>query len=140
MDEGPGIFINGGVPIKYSVDVSARYGWFPNGPDYFGADVKWLFREMRRQYFTLSTGLHYFYDLGFDLTGVYTYTVSHSLNLAAGLDFDLSFNPDMDRMFWLPLNIGYNADDRVYFYLEYDLPVSEMSWDIIAAGITFVIR
>jgi len=140
MDEGPGIFAIAGFPINYSYDVNFRYGWFPNGPDYFGANIKWLFREQRRQYFTASTGLHYFYDMGFDLTAIYTYTVSYSFNLAAGLDFDLSFNQDIDRYFWLPLNIGYNIDDRIYLYLEYDLPVSEMSWDILSAGATFVIR
>jgi len=140
MDEGPGIFINGGFPMNYSYDVNFRYGWFPNGPDYFGADIKWLFREQRRQYFTAVAGLHYFYDFGLDLTGVYTYTVNYNFNLAAGLDFDLSFNPDMYRYFWLPLNVGYNADDRLYFYLEYDLPVSEMAWDIVALGLTLVIR
>ncbi len=140
MDEGPGIFLSSGFPINYSYDVNFRYGWFPNGPDYFGADIKWLFREQRRQYFTMAAGLHYFYYMGFDLTGVYTYTVNYWLNLAVGIDFDLSFNTFIDRMFWLPLNVGYNADDRIYFYVEYDLPISEQAWDILAVGATFVIR
>jgi len=142
MDEGPGIFINGGFPVNYSYDLSFSYGWFPNGPDYFSADLKWLFREQRRQYFSAIIGMHYFYEIGLDATAVYTYTVNYNLNLATGLDMDLNFNniSGTYSCFWLPLNIGYNADDRVYFYVEYDLPVSEWAWDVVALGATIVIR
>ena len=41
---------------------------------------------------------------------------------------------------WVPLNIGFNANEILFIFAEYSLPVSDRSWDIMAIGSSVVIR
>ncbi len=57
-----------------------------------------------------------------------------------GLDMDLSFATEMNPRFWVPLNVGFNINEMMFLYAEYNLPVSERAWDIVAVGATLVLR
>jgi hypothetical protein len=75
-----------------------------------------------------------------DLTGLFTYMLKYEINLSIGLDFDLSFAEDMNPRFWIPLNVGFNINEMFFLYAEYDLPVSDLSWGIVAIGANLVLR
>ena len=77
-------------------------------------------------------------QFGFDLTGLFTYAPRYYLNLSVGLDMDLSFASVVNPRFWVPLNVGFNINEMIFIYAEYNLPVSERSWDIVALGSNFI--
>ena len=137
---GPAIGINGGYGLQYSLDVNARYIYFQNGRDYFGVDLQYLLHEARFSYFSVIAGLHRWDEYGFDLTGLYTYAPRYDFNFSVGLDMDLSFATEINPRFWIPVNVGYNLNEMMFIYAEYNLPVSERSWDIMALGINFILR
>lgn len=141
FDAGGAAFaLNGGYGLQYSIDVNARYVYFMNGPDYIGIDMQYLLHEARQTYFSVIAGLHKWDQFGFDLTGLYTYSPRYFLNLSVGLDMDLSFATVVNPRFWVPVNVGLNVNEKMFVYVEYNLPVSERSWDIVALGVNFVIR
>lgn len=137
---GPSISVSGGYGLQYALDVSARYLYFHNGPDYVGVDMQYLIHESRFSYFSAMAGVHRWDNYGLDLTGLYTYSPRYYLNLSVGLDFDLSFASVMRPRFWVPLNAGFNVTEMMFVFVEYDLPVSQLSWDIFAVGINFIFR
>lgn len=137
---GPAIGISGGISHTYDVDFGARYLLFVNGPDYIGVDVQWLVQERRRSYFSLIGGLHYWEFMGLDATGLFTYNPRYEISLTTGLDFDVSFSAVPNPRFWIPLNFGYNLNDKVFLFAEYCLPISERSWDIFSAGANFIMK
>lgn len=137
---GPSIAINGGYGLLYSLDVNARYIYFFNGVDYIGVDVQYLIHEARMSYFSVIGGLHKWDDFGLDATGLFTYMLRYEINLSVGLDFDLSFAAEANPRFWVPLNIGLNIDEMFFLFAEYDLPVSERAWGIVAIGANVVLR
>lgn len=137
---GASVALNGGYGLLYSLDVNARYVYFFNGADYYGVDVQYLIHEARKSYFSAIGGLHYWDDFGLDLTGLFTYMLQYEINLSIGLDFDLSFASQMNPRFWIPLNVGFNIDEMVFLYAEYNLPVSERAWGIVAIGANVVLR
>ena len=132
--------LSGGYGVQYSIDLNARYVYYMNGADYIGVDIQYLLHEARQSYFSVIAGLHKWDEFGFDLTGLFTYAPRYFFNLSVGLDMDLSFATELNSRFWLPLNVGFNANEQIFVYLEYDLPVSERAWGIAALGINFVIR
>jgi hypothetical protein len=137
---GPSIAINGGYGLLYSLDVNARYIYFFNGADYIGVDLQYLIHEARMSYFSVIGGLHKWDDFGLDATGLFTYMLRYEINLSVGLDFDLSFAAEANPRFWVPLNIGFNIDEMFFLFAEYDLPVSERAWGIVAIGANVVLR
>lgn len=137
---GASFALNAGYGIQYSIDVNARYVYFMNGTDFIGIDLQYLLHEARYSYFSVIAGLHKWDQFGFDLTGLFTYSPRYFLNLSVGLDFDLSFATEVNPRFWIPLNVGLNLNELIFVYAEYNLPISERSWDIVALGINFVIR
>jgi len=137
---GPSIGVNAGYGLQYSLDVNARYVYFFNGPDYFGIDLQYLLHEARYSYFSAIAGLHRWEEYGFDLTGLFTYSPRYFLNLSVGLDMDLSFATEINPRFWLPVNIGLNINDLTFLYTEFNLPVSERAWSIVALGASFIFR
>jgi hypothetical protein len=137
---GASFALNGGYGLLYSLDVNARYIYFLNGPDYIGVDAQYLFHEARKSYFSVIGGLHKWDQFGMDLTGLFTYTPRFEISLSTGLDFDLSFASVINPRIWVPLNVGFNINELVFIFAEYDLPVSERSWDILAIGANVVIR
>jgi len=137
---GPSIALNAGYGIQYSLDVNARYIYFFNGPDYIGVDAQYLIYEARQSYFSAIAGLHKWDEFGLDLTGLFTYAPRYFMNFSLGLDMDLSFATEVNPRFWIPLNVGFNLDERFFVYLEYNLPMTERSWDIVALGINYIIR
>ncbi len=139
-NEGPAVAITGGYGLLYSLDIGARYIYFANGADYFGIDMQYLLHEARQSYFSAMAGLHKWDQFGIDLTGLYTYTPRYLVHFSVGLDFDLSFASELNPRFWVPLNAGLNVNEMMFVYLEYNLPVSERAWDIVALGINLIIR
>jgi len=137
---GTSIALNGGYGLLYSLDVNARYIYFFNGADYIGVDAQYLIHEARKSYFSAIGGFHYWDDFGMDLTGLFTYMLRYEINLSIGLDFDLSFAEDLNPRFWIPLNVGFNINEMFFLYAEYDLPVSDLSWGIVAIGANLVLR
>ncbi len=137
---GPAVGVSGGYGLLYSLDVNAKYIYFQNGADYVGIDMQYLLHEARESYFSVIGGLHKWDQFGFDLTGLFTYTPRYSFNFSAGLDIDVSFAAEMNPRFWVPLNMGLNVNEMMFIYFEYNLPVSERAWDIVALGINFIIR
>lgn len=144
---GPAFMLNAGYGIGYDVDMEVKYGYY-TGWDYekldevnhyFGLDVQYLFRETRNNYFSLHGGIHKWEEYGLDGTITFTHTPQYWLNLSAGLDIDMDISV-VELRAWIPLNVGINFDDRYYIFLEYDLPATERSWDIIGLGITFIFR
>ena len=137
---GLAVFASAGYGLQYSVDLSVKYGYFVNGTDYASVDLQYLIHETRQSYFSVIAGLHRWDAYGFDLTGIYTYAPRYWLNLTAGVDMDLSFASDVNPRFWVPLNVGFNLGEVMFLFLEYNLPVSERAWDIVALGVNFIIR
>jgi hypothetical protein len=137
---GASIALNGGYGLLYSLDVNARYIYFFNGADYIGVDAQYLIHEARKSYFSAIGGFHYWDELGMDLTGLFTYMPQYEINLSIGLDFDLSFAEDMNPRFWVPLNVGFNINEMFFLFAEYNLPVSEFAWGILAIGANVVLR
>lgn len=137
---GPSIAVNGGYGLLYSLDVNARFIYFINGPNYYGADVQYLIYEARQTYISVLGGLHYWDVFGADFTGFFTYTPRFEWSLSTGLDIDLSFAAEMNPRFWIPLNVGYNINELVFLFAEYNLPISDRSWDIFAIGANFILR
>jgi hypothetical protein len=137
---GPSVAINGGYGILYSLDVNVRYIYFINGPDYIGADAQYLVYEARKTYVSLIGGLHHWDYFGGDLTGLFTYTPRYEVSLSTGLDFDISFTDVPNPRLWIPLNVGYNINEWLFLFAEYNLPISDRSWDIFALGANFIFR
>ncbi len=137
---GPSFSLSAGYGILYAVDLSARYVYYLNGPDYVGIDLQYLLHESRFSYFSAMAGVHRWDDYGLDLTGLYTYSPRYFLNLSVGLDMDFSFASVVRPRFWVPLNAGFNVTEMIFFFVEYDLPVSQLSWDIFAVGANFIFR
>lgn len=137
---GPAFALSGGYGIQYDIDISAKYIYFVNGVDYIGVDIQYLAYEARRSYFSVIGGLHYWDYFGCDITGLFTYTPRYAVSFSGGLDLDLSFYEVVNPRLWVPLNIGFNVNDRLFLYAEYSMPVSERSWDIMAVGANWIIR
>lgn len=137
---GASFALNGGYGLLYSLDVNARYVYFMNGTDYIGVDVQYLVHEARKSYFSVIGGLHKWDQFGCDLTGLFTYLPRYAVNFSIGLDIDLSFASEMNPRFWVPLNVGFNLNEMLFLFAEYNLPVSDRSWDIVALGLNLVIR
>jgi hypothetical protein len=137
---GMAYFLNAGYGLQYSLDLNVKYGYFVNGTDYASVDLQYLLYETRQSYFSVIAGLHRWDEYGFDLTGIYTYALRYWVNFTVGLDMDLSFATEVNPRFWVPLNVGFNANEVMFIYLEYNLPVSERAWDIVALGVNFIIR
>ena len=140
FDQGMGYYIHAGYGIDYQVDVNFKYTHYPMSKDYIGVDLQYLFHESRQTYFSVISGLHRWDEIGFDLTGLYTYMVRYWINFSAGLDIDVEFNEEIDRRFWIPVNVGFNAGEWLFVYLEYNLPANEQAWDMVAVGANFIIR
>jgi len=137
---GASFALNGGYGLLYSLDLNARYIYFVNGTDYIGIDAQYLVHEARKSYFSVIAGLHMWDQFGFDLTGLFTYMPRYEVNLSVGFDMDLSFAEDVNPRFWIPVNIGFNVNELVFLFAEYDLPVSDLSWGIVALGANLVLR
>ena len=137
---GMSFYANAGYGLQYSLDLNLKYGYFVNGTDYVSVDMQYLLYESRQSYFSIIAGLHRWNEFGFDLTGLYTYSLRYWANFSVGLDIDVDFATDLNPRFWVPLNIGFNANELMFIYLEYNLPVSERAWDIVALGANFIIR
>lgn len=138
--DGPSFMLHGGYGIQYSLDVNLKYIYYVYGKDYIGVDMQYLFYETRKSYFSVITGLHMWNDFGFDLSGVYTYSMRYWLNFSVGLDMDLSFAEDVSPRFWVPLNAGFNVSEELFMYLEFNFPVSERAWTMVSLGANYVFR
>ena len=139
-NEGMSAYLHAGYGIQYSLDVNLKYHYYANGKDYVGVDLQYLFYETRKSYISAITGLHYWENLGFDLTGVYTYDMRYWLNLSLGLDMNLDFTSDVNPRFWVPLNLGINVTEQIFTYAEYCFPVSERAFGVVSIGANFVFR
>jgi hypothetical protein len=137
---GPSIAVNGGYGLLYSLDVNARYIYFINGPDYIGVDAQYLVHEARKSYFSVIGGLHYWEKFGADVTGLFTYSPRYEVSLSIGLDIDVSFASEMNPRLWIPLNVGFNINEMIFLFAEYNLPISDRSWDIFAVGANVILR
>ncbi len=146
--DGMSFMAMAGYGLGYDVDVSLKYAYFSDvtinngtiaGPDYFGAELQYLFRETRKSYYSFYGGIHKWKEYGLDLTVAYTNTPEYWLNLSFGLDLDIDIS-ELELRAWIPLNVGINFDDRFFLFFEYDLPATERAWDIIGGGMTFILR
>jgi hypothetical protein len=136
---GMSYFVFAGYGIGYDIDVNLRYGIYED-TDYIGVDMQYLFRETRRSYFSIFGGLHKWNEFGVDLTGSYTYSPQYWVNFSTGLDLDVDLGTEIEVRGWVPLNAGFNATEHIFVFVEYDLPVTERSWDILSLGMNFIIR
>ena len=149
-DQGGAIAIGltGGYGIQYSLDLGVKFNYVIDGTIYFGVDVQYLAYETRNSYFSVIVGLHMWDGYGADLTGLFTYALNYNINLSVGLDMDVDYFSDyyetgeskVGTRFWLPLNVGFNINEVVFLYAEYDLQVSQWSWGIAAIGANFIFR
>ena len=128
-----------GYGIGYDIDLSVKYGYY-NGPDYFAADLQYLFRETRQSYYSFIGGIHKWEEYGLDLAVTYTHTPQYWANLSVGLDMDVDVTNELELRAWIPLNFGINFDDRYFIFFEYNLPANERAWDILAVGVNFIFR
>ncbi|MCP4314187.1 MAG: hypothetical protein GY790_23285 [Bacteroidetes bacterium] len=136
--------VSGGYGLQYSLDLNAKFVYVMGGEPFFGADLQYLIHESRNSYFSVIGGLHYWDNFGVDLTGLFTYSLSYDINVSAGLDLDVNYDPAMSNnvrtRVWLPLNIGFNISDYTFLYAEFDLQVSQWAWGIVAVGANFIFR
>ncbi len=144
-DEGAlAIGLSGGYGINYSLDINAKFIYVMNGMPFFGVNLQYLLYETRKSYFSMSAGVHYWDNVGVDLTGLFTYSPRYHINLTAGLDLDVNYDPAMDNKIrarvWLPVNVGFNLNEQTVLFAEYNLQVSEWSWGIAALGVKFIFR
>ncbi len=132
--------IMGGYGLKYDLDLEVKYAYFHgDAPDMFAAELQYLFRETRRNYYSIHGGVHKWKEFGLDGTFSFTYTPNYDVNLSAGVDIDVDIT-EFELRAWIPLNIGFNIDDRYFLFLEYDMPATERAWDIFGGGVTFIFR
>ena len=149
----PGTFsaaLTGGYSLNYSMDLGARYMYTHGGKHYFGVDLQYLIHEARQSYFSVVAGLHRWEGYGVDLTGLFTWSPRYFLNLTVGLDVDVDYYPEDDDAeidmpsvapkFWVPVNIGFNANDVLILFLEYEIWVSNWAWSVASLGVNVVIR
>ncbi|MFO7669479.1 MAG: hypothetical protein R6W31_07455 [Bacteroidales bacterium] len=138
------IGVNGGYSINYSLDLNAKLIYVMGGKPFFGADLQYLIHEARYTYISVIGGVHYWDNFGVDITGLFTYALNYNINLSAGLDMDVNYDPEMPGNVrfraWLPVNIGFNISKYTFLYAEYDLQVSQWSWGIAAIGANFIFR
>lgn len=145
-DEGGALAIglSGGYGLLYSLDLNARFTYVVDGVHYFGVDLQYLIYESRKSYFAVIGGLHHWAGFGGDLTGLFTYTPRYFMNFTAGIDLDIEYDETMESKVrsrvWLPVNVAFNFDDRIYLFAEYNLQVSEYSWGILSLGVNFIFR
>ena len=136
--------VSGGYGLQYSLDVNAKIVYVMGGKPFLGADLQYLIHEARNSYFSVIGGLHYWDNFGVDLTGLFTYSVNYNINVSGGLDLDVNYDPAMPNKVrtrvWLPVNIGFNVSEYTFLYAEFDLPVSQWSWSIVALGANFIFR
>jgi len=136
--------LSAGYGLKYSLDMNAKFIYVHNGIHFFGVDFQYLAYETRSSYFSVIAGLHHWDNFGIDLTGLFTYSPRYYLNFTFGLDMDLNYDPDMENnlrtRFWLPVNVGFNLNDQIFLFAEYDLQVSQWSWGILSVGVNFIFR
>ena len=137
---GPSVAVNAGYGIQYSLDVNARVLYFFEGSYYVGADMQYLVYETRNTYVSVLGGLHYWDVFGCDISGYISYTPRYEWSLSTGLDLDLSFAQNVNPRFWIPLNVGYNITEVSFLFAEYKLPVSDLSWGILAIGLNWVLH
>lgn len=129
----------GGYGIGYDVDMGFKYGYY-EGKDYFGLEMQYLIRETRRNYVSVVGGIHKWKQWGVDGTISITHAPQYWLNLSTGLDLDADFTNSLVLNAWIPLNIGVNAGESFFIFLEYDLPATNSAWDIFTGGVNFIIR
>jgi len=136
--------VSGGYGLQYSLDVNAKFIYVMGGKPFIGAGLQYLVHEGRNSYFSVIGGLHYWDNFGVDLTGLFSYALNYNVNISAGLDVDVNYDPEMPNKIrprvWLPVNIGYNISRYTYLYAEFDLRVSQWSWGILAVGANFIFR
>jgi hypothetical protein len=136
--------LTGGYGLQYSLDLGAKFIYVMDGVSYFGVDLQYLIYEARNSYFSVIGGLHRWDNFGADLTGLFTYSPRYHINLSAGLDLDVNYDPDMPSnvraRVWLPVNVGFNINELTFLFVEYNLQVSELSWGILALGANFIFR
>jgi hypothetical protein len=140
----PAVGISGGYGVNYSMDLGLKAIYVFNGKPFFGADIQYLVYETRQSYVSLIGGLHYWDNVGVDLTGIFTFSPRYNINFTVGLDLDVNYDPDMDSnirsRFWVPVNLGWHISDYTVLFAEYNLQVSELSWGILALGGKVIIR
>lgn len=145
-DEGGAIAIGltGGYGLQYSLDLGAKFIYVMNGTSYFGVDLQYLVYETRQSYISVIAGLHRWDGFGADLTALFTYSPRYQINLTAGLDLDVNYDTEMESnvraRVWLPVNVGFNINEMMFLYAEYDLQVSQWSWGIVSLGVNFIFR
>lgn len=138
------IGVSGGYGINYSLDVNAKIIYVAGGKPFIGADIQYLLYEARFTYVSVIGGLHYWDNVGMDLTGLFTYMLNYNISLSGGLDFDINYDPTMDSSVrfraWLPVNIGFSVGRDTFIYAEYALQISQWSWGIASVGANFIFR
>lgn len=138
------IGVSGGYGINYNLDVNAKIIYVVGGKPFIGADIQYLIHEARYTYFSVIGGLHYWDNVGLDLTGLFTYMLNYDISLSGGLDFDINYDPTMDSSVrfraWLPVNIGFTIGRDTFLFAEYALQISQWSWGIASVGANFIFR
>jgi len=138
------IGVSGGYGINYSLDLNAKIIYVMGGKPFIGADVQYLIYEARYTYISVIGGLHYWDNIGADITGLFTYMLNNNVSISGGLDFDVNYDPEMDGNVrfrgWMPVNVGYNVSRYTYLYAEYDLQISQWSWGIASIGANFIFK
>jgi opacity protein-like surface antigen len=136
--------LTGGYGVNYSMDLGLKAIYVLNGRPFFGADLQYLVYETRQSYVSLVGGLHYWDNVGVDLTGLFTFAPRYNFNFTAGLDLDVIYDPEMTSRvrtrFWVPVNVGWHISDYTVLFAEYNLQVSNNSWGIVALGGKVIIR
>ena len=150
------LMIFGGYSLKYNLDLGLKYAFFQNIADYLSIDIQYLFRETRKNYFNIIAGIHkwtqYTEDgvlmpgsskwtqFGINGTFTFTYAPKFALNLSTGLKIEADVYKRFEIRGWIPFNFGFYPGKYSFVFFEYDLPVTEFSWDIFSLGINLVIR
>jgi len=127
-----GLFINGGVGLTKSVDLSLKM--VLDDQNYFGGDFEFVVLSGMPT-ISLAAGVHKASALGLDGTFNITFPIRNVLSIYGGLDADVNFHDDHTR-FPMWGFVGFQAMVRssLALFMEIDIGVNDGAPDMLALG------
>ncbi len=133
LSDNFGIFFQGGYGLKSGMDIGLKIG--VGYPDiYVGADLEFLILR-KAPYFSVSTGAHYFGDIGVDGTGIFTIPFDQQVHFYTGLDMDINFNDDKTRIpLWFLIGTEVAFKSNMSVLLEAEIGLNDPASNIFSGG------
>ncbi len=126
------LFLHGGFGLTNGMDLAVKLGALGN-EEYLGADIEFPISSS----FSLSAGVHNYYDFGLDGTLLYSHKLQSGVDLFAGLDTDIVFADDTEIIFWIPLGLEVGIQKNMSFILESEICLTDIGSNFLGGGLCF---